>query len=64
MRAVLARLAAATACAAHNMDTVEARRTTAAPAASLLLASALVCCPSALLISVLDHQWPSYVINR
>jgi hypothetical protein len=64
MRAVLAKPAAATACAARNMDTVEAHRTTAVPVVSLLSESALVCCPPTLLISVLDHQRPSYVINH
>jgi hypothetical protein len=64
MRAVLARLAAATTCAARNGDTVEARRTTAAPAVSLASASARVCCPSTLLISILDYQRPSYVIDH
>jgi hypothetical protein len=46
MRAVLAKPAAATACAARHMDTVEAPQTTAAPAVSLPSASALVCRPS------------------
>jgi hypothetical protein len=64
MRAVLAKLAAATACAARNTDTVEARRTTAAPAVSLPSGSALVCCPSTSLIGVLDHRRPLNVINR
>lgn len=45
MRAALARLAAATVCAARNGGTVEVRRTTAAPAVSLASASAMVCCP-------------------
>lgn len=45
MRAVQARLAVAAICVARNMGTVEARRTTAAPAASLLSANVLVCCP-------------------
>jgi hypothetical protein len=64
MRAVLASLAAATTCAARNGGTVEARQTTAAPAASLASAIALVRCPFTLLISILDYQWPSYAINH
>jgi hypothetical protein len=66
MRAVLARPAVAATSAARNMATVEARRTIAAPAVSLLLVNVLVCCPIPFGLSHwhCGHQRPLYVTDR